>query len=164
MRKTTCGVAFTWQSLVWVASLQVIWLNKTASLSFSGCAPVSWTGLLNCNLAVKLVKLPFSLKSTLIKQTHMPPHPHVITFYCCLPLTHMLLKSSLYVSSPLPSDIRLSSLSISLASTYEDEESIKKSQRGCRDLEEKLITDGTELKNLNIVSDWITGCLVKVSK
>lgn len=36
---------------------------------------------------------------------------------CAFPLTHMLLKSSLYVSSPLPSDIRPSSLSISLAST-----------------------------------------------
>ncbi|TNN66307.1 hypothetical protein EYF80_023443 [Liparis tanakae] len=35
-----------------------------------------------------------------------------------LSLTHMLLKSSRYVSSPLPSDIRLSSLSISLASTF----------------------------------------------
>lgn len=34
----------------------------------------------------------------------------------------MLLKSSRYVSSPLPSDIRLSSLSMSLASTCEDRE------------------------------------------
>lgn len=32
-------------------------------------------------------------------------------------VTHILLKSSRYVSSPLPSDIRLSNLSISLAST-----------------------------------------------
>lgn len=36
--------------------------------------------------------------------------------------THMLLKSSRYVSSPLPSDIRLSSLSISLASTCEEKQ------------------------------------------
>ena len=48
------------------------------------------------------------------------PHIHVSCLCCSsFTLTHMLLKSSLYVSSPLPSDIRLSSLSISLASTCE---------------------------------------------
>lgn len=64
----------------------------------------------------------FSVKSRLITLTHWL-HCFRLFFFnrrsssSSSFLTHMLLKSSRYVSSPLPSDIRLSSLSISLAST-----------------------------------------------
>lgn len=73
----------------------------------------------------------------------------------------MLLKSSLYVSSPLPSDIRLSSLSISLASTCKGKKKEKKMKSQKRLLVQEILIKRTRTKSSMDVSELKTNCSIK---